>query len=145
MFSWKIRKSFYSSLSPATIWSTWTDLNSWPLFDDEVRKAELSGPFKEGTEGLLILKNGQKISFTLEHIEEERVFTDSSPLPLTSLKFEHRIMPNSPTGCTLIQTVTCKGLLAPILRFTLHRQLQRDMLNTLKQLDQLAQNPSHVK
>lgn len=144
MFSWKIQKSFYSSLTPKEIWPIWSDLDKWPLFDKEVKEAKLLGPLAKGEKGYLILKNDQKIDFTLVEVEKEHRFKDSSKLPFTSLTFDHLIMPNSPKGCTLIQTVECKGLLAPLLRFTLYKTMQREIPQVLHQLEILAKEAQNA-
>jgi Polyketide cyclase / dehydrase and lipid transport len=83
--------SIKTQASPAAIFRLWSQVSSWPRWDDEVVESHLDGPFVKGTTGWLKPKGGPKVRFELLSVEPNVMFHDRASLPFAKLDFVHEI------------------------------------------------------
>lgn len=63
------------------IWSLWTDVDSWPSWDQGVKKASLDGPMTVGARGSIIDSNDRASNFEVIKIDPGKSFVFATRLP----------------------------------------------------------------
>jgi hypothetical protein len=79
------------SCSPATLYSVWSDVDHWHVWDPDTRQAHLTGPFKSGSVGKLQPKKGLPIKIRVTNAEPPRCFTVVSRVLGTQFIFNHQL------------------------------------------------------
>lgn len=135
MWNWIYEASEESKVSPEAIWQVWKDVEGWSIWDEELEYCRLEGPFTAGTEGMIKPKGWSPLKFTITEAKECRGFKDITKISLgTTLEFQHSVE-SLPSGSVRItHRVYARGLLAPMLRFTLRRKLRAKMPRALEAL-----------
>lgn len=86
---WARRHSQLTTATPAQVWARWTDADCWHLDDPGVEWAQIDGPVREGTTG--VVKNHglplQRFRFT--RVAHERAMDFVIRLPLGTLTLTH--------------------------------------------------------
>lgn len=126
MFKWSLSASATAKARPSDIWKIWTDVSSWPEWDHGLEWSKLNGPFAAGTMGELKPKGYPPLKFILTHVEEGEGYSDVTSMPLTKISFTHSAEPMG-EHIRITHHVTVSGLLAPILWFTLRKNLQKGL------------------
>ena len=54
--------------SKSKVWETLIDVESWKVWDTELKSAQLNGEFKVGAKGILIPNKGPKLNFYISEI-----------------------------------------------------------------------------
>lgn len=128
--------------TPKAVWELWTDVENWPTWDDEVEWSQLDGPFQAGTTGQLKPKGGPAIAFTLTDVKSGKAFSNLSQIPMTTILFEHTLTPTDNFQLLIKHHVTVSGLLAPLLYFTMRKNLQKGLPIALLKLGKKAEEAS---
>lgn len=136
---WKVQASIESTASVQAVWKLWTDVSSWPSWDNELEWSTLQGPFVSGAEGSLKPKGWSATKFTLVDVQENKQFSTISSLPFTIMRFDHTVHPIDATHVLITHKATITGLLAPILYFSMRKTLERGLSNAVIQLAALAE------
>lgn len=139
MFYWEFESSTLSHASTQNIWKFWSNVDSWNKWDAEVQWAKLDGPFTKGAKGTLKPNGWPVCKFLVTHVELDHKFHDVTKMPLTSMEFQHEmVVKDNLTKIT--HRVVVKGLLAPLLYFTLRPKLKMGLARAVKSLAELAEN-----
>jgi hypothetical protein len=93
--------------APERIWSIWTDVANWPLWDRELISAELAGPFQLGQQGRLHAKGSPPARFVISAYQAGQSYTFSTQLPFAQLHVRRDLDHNGIT--TFTHTVTFSG------------------------------------
>jgi hypothetical protein len=88
---WTSEHSVEAVATPEAVWGLWSDVASWPRFDDGIERVELAGPFEVGSEGALTPVGGEPLPFRLVAVRPLEGFTDETELPGAVLRFRHRL------------------------------------------------------
>jgi len=135
MWNWTFEASAEGLARSSNVWKAWTDVSGWPSWDEELDWSSIDGLFSAGTEGKLKPKDWSPLKFKITEVVEGREFKDVTIMPLgTTLEFHHFAENLDNNKCRITHRVSCKGSLAPILRFTLRRKLKKKMPCALKAL-----------
>jgi uncharacterized protein YndB with AHSA1/START domain len=103
-----------TTASPAEVWRVWSDVNTWPEWNPDMKASRLDGPLQQGTTGEIHTHSGGKHSVVVTMVEPGRSFElESSAMPMTRLAIRASITPLG-TGTRLTQAFEPRGLLAPI-------------------------------
>jgi hypothetical protein len=94
-----------TSASPAALWRLYSDVSTWPRWDDAFEAVTLDGPFAAGSGGLLELRGQAPLAFRIVEAEPERGFVDETEIPGGVIRFRHRIEPADPGGVRLTHEV----------------------------------------
>ena len=95
------------------IWSVWTDINQWHIWQQDVEFAKLDGEFKTGNSFLFKPKGGPKMSIKLIEVEpQKKIFTDLTTFPLANMYGKHEIISISEGEIELKITISMEGLLS---------------------------------
>lgn len=139
MWNWTFEASVEGQVSAAAVWKVWMDVSGWSGWDDALEWCQLDGPFSPQTEGRLKPKDWPPLKFIITEVIQDRGFKDVTFMPLrTSLEFHHTVECLDKKYSRITHRVYARGLLAPILRFTLRCKLQKKMPKALSKLIEKA-------
>lgn len=142
MFKWSISAEAFVKAQPSDVWSIWIDVSAWPKWDHELEWSSLSGPFQVGTEGQLKPKGWPPSKFRLILVEEGKAHSDKTVMPMTEIIFNHSVAPVENGQVRIVHHVEVRGLLAPLLWFTMRRVLKKGLPKAVNTLAQLAEERS---
>lgn len=103
--------SIETELSPAQVWSVWTNVNQWHTWDSGLQKAEMNSAFQKGSKGTLISLEGRRSKFKIVDLDEGRSYTFRTPLLFSSL-YVKRYLKTNKGRTTITHEVWFKGLTA---------------------------------
>jgi len=104
-------KTKVSDLTPAQVWSVWTDVNQWHSWQDDIEYARLAGEFAEGNSIAFRPKGGPTFSLAITEAVKDRKFTDLTRFPLARMYDSHELVA-FPDGVEIASTIRVEGLLA---------------------------------
>jgi len=82
-----------TSASPEAVWRLYSDVATWPTWDDAVERLTLDGPFEPGAVGTFKLHGQDPLEFRLLEVQPQRGFMDETSIPGGLVRFRHRIEP----------------------------------------------------
>jgi hypothetical protein len=100
-----------TNLPAEQLYRAFTDVASWPQWDDGIEAIILEGPANEGAEFALVPRSGNTVKLKVETMVEPYRFIDVAYLPLAQMRTEHSFIP-TPRGTLVRSTVEIRGLLA---------------------------------
>jgi hypothetical protein len=101
--------SLDTKAAPETIYALYSDVSTWPAWDDAITAMRLDGPFAAGASGTLGLKDGPTLPFTLTAVLPNRGFTDETPVPDGVIRFAHDLQPLPDGGTRITHRVSIDG------------------------------------
>ncbi|HLQ61955.1 MAG TPA: SRPBCC family protein [Candidatus Acidoferrales bacterium] len=107
--------SLETSAASATVWRVWSDVNSWPDWNPDMKASRLAGPLKLGATGMIDTRSGGRHDVVVTHFEEGRSFElESTALPGTKMAIRATVAA-TPGGTRMTQGFEPRGLLAPLI------------------------------
>jgi len=109
------REASLETTAPADkVWRVWSDVNSWPQWNPDMKASRLDGAMKLGMTGNIDTRSGGKHDVVVTQYEEGRSFElESTALPGTKMAIRATITPSG-SGSRVTQGFEPRGLLAPI-------------------------------
>jgi uncharacterized protein YndB with AHSA1/START domain len=84
----------HDTTAPAeAVWALYSDVATWPDWDQAAERVTLDGDFAGGTCGTLQLHGQEPLEFALTEVEPQRAFTDETALPGGAIRFRHTLAP----------------------------------------------------
>lgn len=123
---------------PGVIFRIYQDVEHWPAWDPDTKRASLDGPFQVGSRGSLTPTKGRTVPMVLTQVAPDRCFTVASKIPLFRMVFEHVLTPVA-GGTEVLHRATFTGALSWLLGPMLVRQLRAGLPVTLGRLKALAE------
>ncbi len=106
---WTTESTASSSASPETIWSLWSNVAEWNVWDDALVDSALTGDFIVGNEGMLTPKGSpQSFGFRLTEVTLLKSFSDITELPGATLTFDH-FLEVTPAGTRITHRASISG------------------------------------
>src|SRR5437879_12832430 len=106
--------SLDTKASPAEVWRVWSDVNTWPQWNPDMKESRLDGPLKLGATGLINTRSGGKHDVVVTHYEDGRSFErESTALPGTKMAIRATSAASGQRR-RITPGVEPRGLLAPI-------------------------------
>lgn len=100
--------------TPEAVWQVWSDVDSWPTWNPDMKAAHLNGPLQMGTTGTIDTRSGGKHDVVVTAFEPGRVFElESTAMPGTRMAIRATVTPTA-GGSRITQAYEPRGLLAPI-------------------------------
>jgi hypothetical protein len=105
-------RSRQTRASTGAIWRIWSDPSTWHEWNPNVQRMEMSGPFANGTTGIMHTNAGQHHRVRLTNVQPGRSFDlETSVIPLTHFRFHCEVVPSG-AGSTIGQSLSVSGPLA---------------------------------
>lgn len=106
--------SLETTAPPDKVWRVWSDVNTWPSWNPDMKDSRLDGPLKLGMTGNIDTRSGGKHDVVVTHYEDGHSFElESTALPGTKMAIRATITPHG-SGSLISQGFEPRGLLAPI-------------------------------
>lgn len=136
---WSIEGEASTAVTPDAVWRTWTNAENWAKFDPAMEWVNLR-PFTARTKGTIKIKGQPRAStLTITELDNSaRTFQIDAPLPLASMRFEHRVDPASDGGSRLWQRTSILGPAAWFWSRVIGGQLRAGLPSRLVSLAELA-------
>jgi len=87
---WATEHAIETTASPEAIWALWRDVPGWPAWNADLERAELSGPFAEGSTITMFSRGQDPIVLTIADVAEPGRFVDQADLGPIVVRTEHR-------------------------------------------------------
>jgi hypothetical protein len=134
--------SLETKAAPARVWSIWSDVNSWPEWNPDMKESHLEGPLKLGATGTINTRSGGKHDVVVPHYEDGRSFElKSTAMPATKMAIRATIAPTA-GGTRIFQGFEARGLLAPIVAPMLGSTILKTFNSVLEGLAKKAESAS---
>jgi hypothetical protein len=100
--------------APADVWRIWSDVNTWPEWNPDMKESRLDGPLQVGTVGMINTRSGGKHRVVVTQFESGKSFElESDAMPMTRMAIRATVTPVA-GGTRMSQAFEARGLLAPI-------------------------------
>jgi len=120
------------------IYDLYAEVSNWPMWDPEVERASVSGPFVVGTAGTLKPKGGPESKIELIEVSPGRSFTVRCRLPFCEMIFGHELVQTASLA-TATHTVSFTGPLSKIFGFLIGRGIKKTLPSTMNGLKRAAE------
>jgi uncharacterized protein YndB with AHSA1/START domain len=98
---WEYEYSVDTAAAPDAVWRYWSNLTTWPQWNDGIEKIEIDGPFAVGTTFQMTPPGGNSITLRLVDIVPGELFTDEMDAGDFTVRTVHR-MEQTAAGTTRI-------------------------------------------
>jgi hypothetical protein len=88
---WEYENSIETSAQPEAIWRLWADVENWSVWNAEIEKIEISGPFAAGTQIAMTPPGDRPIFLVIAEAVENELFVDEARFDDLLLRTTHRI------------------------------------------------------
>ena len=106
--------SMETRAAPAEVWRVWSDVNTWPAWNPDMKESRLDGPLRLGTTGMINTRSGGKHEVVVTQLEDGKSFElESTAMPMTRMAIRATVTPVQ-GGTRISQAFEARGLLAPI-------------------------------
>ena len=134
--------SLETKATPARVWQVWSDVNTWPAWNPDMKESRLDGPLKLGATGMINTNSGGKHDVVVTHFEDGRSFElESTAMPGTKMGIRATIEPTA-NGARITQAFEARGLLAPVVGPMMGGMILKTFNTVLAGLKQKAESSS---
>jgi hypothetical protein len=141
MSRWETTSTLEAEVSPASVWEkAYANADAWPLWNAEIKRADLNGPLALGAEAKIVFGTGLRLRFRVVEFEEHRLFTDESRLPGARMGHRHLVERTENGGSHLTNTIYIEGALKPLWRRILGPAAARSLPDAQRAVVELARN-----
>jgi hypothetical protein len=134
--------SLETKAQPARVWQIWSDVNTWPDWNPDMKESRLDGPLKVGTTGMINTHSGGKHEVVVTQFADGRSFElESTAMPATKMAILATITPTA-TGSRISQAFEARGLLAPVVGPMMGGTILKTFNSVLEGLRQKAESSS---
>jgi uncharacterized protein YndB with AHSA1/START domain len=125
---------------PARVWQIWSDVNTWPDWNPDMKEARLDGPLKAGATGVINTRSGGRHDVVVTAFEDGRTFElESTAMPATKMAIRATITPTA-NGTRIAQAFEARGLLAPVVAPMMGGMILKTFNSVLEGLRQKAES-----
>jgi hypothetical protein len=88
---WTTEHTVETAATKEQIWETWRDVPRWPQWNQDLERAELTGPFAVGSTITMTPNGDEPIALTIAEAREPELFVDEARLGDTVVRTIHRV------------------------------------------------------
>src|SRR5579859_59284 len=86
--------SLNTSASAADVWRVWSDVDTWPEWNPDMKESRLNGPLQVGTTGMINTRSGGRHDVVVTYVETGKSFElESTAMPMTRLAIRATVTP----------------------------------------------------
>jgi len=137
-----ISNTVRTKASPQALWKLWSDVNTWPQWDEAIEEISLPGPFVVGSSGRLKPRGGPAARFTLTKADPVLGFSDVSDMGIFKMTFDHTWKQISETEIEFTHQVRFHGLLGGVFFKKLGGHFRKDLPTAMEKLARQAEGKS---
>ena len=137
---WSAEHSIETTASPEKVWSLWTDVAAWPRWNEDLDRAELTGPFAEGSTITMFPREDDLIELTIAEANEPDRFLDRADLGPVVVQTAHRVVRLDDERAKIVYRLEITGPEADTLGPELGPQITADFPDVLAKLAAAAEN-----
>lgn len=101
----------FKGLTQEQIWKAWSDVASWPSWDEDIESATLEGPFKKGSFFTMKPKGWKPVRLELTEAIKNKTYTDCTRFLGATMYGCHEVI-DVKDGVKLTTTMTVTGILS---------------------------------
>ncbi|WP_214416513.1 SRPBCC family protein [Sphaerisporangium fuscum] len=90
---WEYQHSIETTATPQAVWRLWADVENWGVWNADIKKIELRGPFEAGSEITMVPGDGEPVELRLADVVENERFADEARFGDLVLRTTHRVEP----------------------------------------------------
>ena len=90
---WEYEHSTWTAARPEAVWRRWSDMASWPEWNDGVETISVEGPFEAGTRFTMTPPGEEPITMRLTEVRPGEVFIDEMDGGDFVVTTVHRLVP----------------------------------------------------
>jgi uncharacterized protein YndB with AHSA1/START domain len=87
---WTTEHSIETNATPEAVWRLWSDVATWPEWNADLDRAELSGAFAAGSRITMIQQGQEPIELRIAEATEPHLFVDEADLGDVVVRTTHR-------------------------------------------------------
>lgn len=88
---WTTEHNIETSAAPEAIWRLWADVPGWPVWNGDIERIELIGPFAAGSRILMTPVGEEPIELRIAEAVEPERFVDEADLGEIVVRTIHRV------------------------------------------------------
>ena len=132
--------SLETKASPARVWQIWSDVNTWPTWNPDMKESHLDGRLKAGATGSINTRSGGKHDVLVTQFEAGRTFElESTAMPATKMAIRATVTPTA-NGSRISQAFEARGLFAPLVGPMMGGAILKTFNSVLEGLKQKAES-----
>jgi hypothetical protein len=135
---WTTEISRKTKAAKEQIWSLWTDVANWKVWDKDVETSDIFGDFKTGTKGFMKPTGGPKTKFEIFECTSFKSFTNRSFLPLCKTDFIHTLT-ETKDGLEITHKVLMTGLLTFLFSKVIGSKIKIGLPSAVEKLIEIAE------
>jgi Polyketide cyclase / dehydrase and lipid transport len=136
---WTTEHTIETTASPEAIWRLWSDVATWPEWNEDIEKIEISGPFAVGSTIAMTPKGQDTVELRIAEASESHLFIDEAEFPDVVVRTVHRIDPLGGDRSKVIYRMEISGPAADTVGPELGPQISSDFPETLSGLVERAE------
>jgi Polyketide cyclase / dehydrase and lipid transport len=139
---WTAEHSIETSASAEEIWRVWSDVSTWPDWNGDIERIEISGPFAEGSTISMTPVGQDTVELRIAEASEPTLFVDEADLGEIVVRTIHRVDPLADDCSRITYRMEIRGPAANTLGAELGPQISGDFPDVLSALaDRAEQRP----
>lgn len=107
--AWTVEHQAATRASAAAIWAAWADVARWRDWNPDVQRAELAGPFADGSTIAMTLGDGTVIDLTLVDVAPASRFVDVADIDGLQVRTVHLVKPEASGGSRVTYQLQITG------------------------------------
>ena len=136
---WEYEYSVETTAAPEALWRHWSDMASWPQWNDGIETIDVAGPFEAGTAFTMTPPGEEPIRMRLIEIKPGESFTDEMDAGDFAVRTEHRLEPAAGGLTRIVYRTEITGEAADHLGPQLGPQITADFPEVLAALAKRAE------
>jgi hypothetical protein len=136
---WTTEHTIETTASPEAIWRLWSDVATWPEWNEDIEKIEISGPFAVGSTIAMTPKGQDTVELRIAEASESHLFIDEAEFPDVVVRTVHRIDPLGGDRSKVTYRMEISGPAADTVGPELGPQISSDFPETLSGLVERAE------
>jgi uncharacterized protein YndB with AHSA1/START domain len=136
---WEYEYSVQTAADPRLLWAHWSDMASWPRWNDGIAKIEVDGPFEVGTVFRMSPPGEEPIEMRLTEIVPGESFTDEMDAGDFVVRTVHRLVAMGDGITSLVYRTEISGPAADQVGPEIGPQITGDFPDVLAKLVTLAE------
>jgi Polyketide cyclase / dehydrase and lipid transport len=138
---WEYKHTIEGKVSRSAVWSLYSDVSTWPQWDDGIESIELDGEFRAGALGTIKPKGQDRLPFRLTEVSPESGFSDETEIPGSGITigFTHTLEPVGEGVTRITHRVTITGPASDFLGPAIGQEMAEGIPDTMYSLMRMAQ------